>query len=268
MLNFRFVLMTKNIYPVLFIIFATPFLFAEGKPAHTSTESTWRKLLQDNADCVTWVSVTVRVEVSSRGRSYPPQEQKLEALGTVIAEDGLTVLSLTSVDPTSNILSRMRTPGTSVQVNYIEVLILMSDGTEVPAKLLLKDIDLDLAFVLPIPDTEELKNGTTFAPVPKSSPKKDFSLQVLDEVVSVSKLGRNLYRQSTLRRGWVNAVIKKPRPYYVIENIGLGTPIFSTLGDWLGVVVYKMDNGRPSSIVTLPSSDIMEIAEQVRSRTP
>ena len=136
-----------------------------------------------------------------------------------------------------------------------------------PAKLLLKDIDLDLAFVLPIPDTE-VKNGTTFAPVPKSSPKKDFSLQVLDEVVSVSKLGRNLYRQSTLRRGWVNAVIKKPRPYYVIENIGLGTPIFSTLGDWLGVVVYKMDNGRPSSIVTLPSRDIMEIAEQVRSRTP
>ena len=231
-------------------------------------EQTWRSLLEKHSDCVTWVSVTVRIEVSTGGRSMPPQEQKLEALGTILSEDGLTVLSLNTVDPTSNILSRLRNPGASVQVKYTEVLILMKDGTEVPAKLLLKDVDLDLAFVLPIPDSIEMQDGIEFSPVPLQKNNKAKSLQVLDEVVSVSKLGRNLYRESTLRRGWVNAVIEKPRKYFVIENIGLGTPIFSRSGDWLGVVVYKMDRGRPSGVVTLPSDDILEIAEQVRSRNP
>ena len=37
-------------------------------------DSTWRKLLREHADCVTWVSVTVRVELSAGGRSMPPQE--------------------------------------------------------------------------------------------------------------------------------------------------------------------------------------------------
>ena len=91
---------------------------------------------------------------------------------------------------------------------------------------------------------------------------------VLDEVVSMSKLGRNLYRQSTLRRGWVNAVIEKPRQYYVIENTSPGTPVFDKTGAWLGIVVYKMERGRPTAVVTLPAKDILEIAEQVRTRTP
>ena len=100
------------------------------------------------------------------GRSMPPQEQKLEALGTIIAEDGLTVLSLSRVDPTATLLSSIRTPGGSVNVNYTEVLLLMQDGTEVPAKLLLKDTDLDLAYVLPIKEKGEKHEKRTFSPSP------------------------------------------------------------------------------------------------------
>lgn len=229
-------------------------------------DSTWRKLLREHADCVTWVSVTVRVELSAGGRSMPPQEQKLEALGTIIAEDGLTVLSLNKVDPTANILSRIRSPGASVNVNYTEVMILMQDGTEVPAKLLLKDSDLDLAFVLPIEERKNEFKDIVFSRVPKQASEDDLPI-ILDEVVSIGKLRKTLYRQSTLRRGWVNAVIEKPRTYFVIENTSPGTPVFNSMGNWLGVVVYKMVSGRPSEIVTLPAMDILEIAEQVRTRT-
>ncbi len=229
-------------------------------------DSTWRKLLREHADCVTWVSVTVRVELSAGGRSMPPQEQKLEALGTIIAEDGLTVLSLNKVDPTANILSRIRSPGASVNVNYTEVMILMQDGTEVPAKLLLKDSDLDLAFVLPIEERKNEFKDIVFSRVPKQASEDDLPI-ILDEVVSIGKLRKTLYRQSTLRRGWVNAVIEKPRTYFVIENTSPGTPVFNSMGNWLGVVVYKMVSGRPSEIVTLPATDILEIAEQVRTRT-
>ena len=83
----------------------------------------------------------------------------------------------------------------------------------------------------------------------------------------MGKLRQTLYRQSTLRRGWVNAVIEKPRKYYVIENTSPGTPVFDRQGNWLGVVVFKMVGSRPSEIVTLPASDVLEIAEQVRTRS-
>lgn len=195
----------------------------------------------------------------------PPQEQKLEALGTIIADDGLTVLSLNKVDPTANILSRIRSPGASVNVNYTEVMILMQDGTEVPAKLLLKDSDLDLAFVLPIEERKNEFKDIMFSRVPKQASEDELPV-VLDEVVSIGKLRKTLYRQSTLRRGSVNAVIEKPRTYFVIENTSPGTPVFNSMGNWLGVVVYKMVSGRPSEIVTLPAMDILEIAEQVRTR--
>jgi hypothetical protein len=219
-MNFNFSLLSL-------LAFCLPFSLI-GKRA----ESTWRDLLASHANCVTWVSATVRLEISAGGRSLPPQEQKLEALGTIIAEDGLTVLSLSRVDPTASLLARMRTPGASVNVNYTEVLILMQDGTEVPAKLVLKDTDLDLAFVLPIKqkeDNEEFKD-VVFSHVPRSQKEKSKLPQALDEVVSLGKLGRNLYRQSTLRKGWVNAVIEKPEPR---SSIGRGDGWESSFTKWI-----------------------------------
>ena len=231
--------------------------------AQTNTTKVWRNLLKQNSDCVTWVSFTMRIEVSANGRSMPPQEQKVEALGTVIANDGLTVLSLSTVDPRSKIFARLRSNSASVQVNYTEVFILKPDGTEIPAKMLLKDADLDLAFVLPINSSDNSKNFPIFCEH-SSSP---IQLNVLDEVVSIGKLGKNLYRQSTLRKGWVNALIEKPRKYFVIENISPGSPVFDKKGSWVGVAVYKMERGIPSALITLPSNDILEIANQVRTRT-
>lgn len=237
------------------------FLFIIGvKLTNAGEKAVWKDLLTNQSNCVTWLSLTMKIDVSAGGRSLPSQEQKLEALGTVIAKDGLTVLSLTSIDPKSKIMSRLRTSSASVQVNYTEVLILKPDGTEIPAKVLLKDEDLDLAFVLP------LDSKSSSFPVFCSISGKSNTLDVLDEVVTMSKLGKNLYRQSTLRKGWVNALISKPRKYLVIENSSPGNPVFDREGDWLGVAVYKMERGQPSSLVTLPAEDILEIAQQVRSR--
>lgn len=257
---------TKEISFLFIILLSVSFAF--GKDTKNQTDNVWRNLLQNHANCVTWVSATVRIEISASGQSFPPQEQKLEALGTIIAEDGLTVLSLNKVDPTNTILSRIRRPGASVQVHYTEVLILMQDGTEVPARMLLKDVDLDLAFLLPINQEKDLTEKVAFFPAPGFKKTKSLrkSPEILDGVVSLSKLGRNLYRQSMLRRGWVNAVISKPRKYFVIDNTSPGTPVFDSAGNWLGVVVYKMEAGKPSAIVTLPVEDILEIADQVRSR--
>ena len=146
----------------------------------------------------------------------------------MLGEDGLIVLSLNEVDPTDSILSRMRGPA-DINVNYTEVLILRPDGSEIEADFLLKDEDLDLAFIRPPQNGNKrakpplLISSNMMLPLP---PK----LQALDEVVFLGKLGRNLCRKSTLQRGWVNAVIEKPRDYYVIENVTPGTPVFEPVG--------------------------------------
>ena len=230
-----------------------------------STIEVWRSLLDKQSDSVTWVSVTVRIEVSAGGRSFPPSERKLEALGTVLAEDGLTVLSLNEVDPTDSILSRMRTPG-DINVNYTEVLILRPDGSEIEADFLLKDEDLDLAFIKPRNAGQTLDNPNLFKKVSYKESESP-EIQALDEVVSLGKLGRNLYRKSTLQRGWVNAVITKPRDYYVVENVTPGTPVFDSQGKWVGITAFRKEGGKPSGVITVPAKDVMEIAEQVRQRT-
>ncbi len=236
-----------------------------GGESEINTVAIWRTLLDEQSDSVTWVSVTVRIEVSTGGRSFPPSERKLEALGTVLAPDGLIVLSLNEVDPTDTILSRMRSPG-DINVNYTEVLILRPDGSEIEADFLLKDEDLDLAFIKPRKKALEENSSLSFKNVAYDSTKIP-SIQILDEVVSLGKLGRNLYRKSTLQRGWVNAVINKPRDYYVVENVTPGTPVFDKSGRWLGITAFRKEGGKPSGVITVPAKDVMEIAQQVRERT-
>jgi hypothetical protein len=246
------------------VLFSSITVSAFGEK-NKSTIEVWRSLLDKQSESVTWVSVTVRIEVSAGGRSFPPSERKLEALGTVLAKDGLTVLSLNEVDPSDSILSRMRSPG-DINVNYTEVLILRPDGSEIEADFLLKDEDLDLAFIKPINAGNSLDNPNLFKNVFYQESETP-EIQVLDEVVSLGKLGRNLYRKSTLQRGWVNAVITKPRDYYVVENVTPGTPVFDSQGRWVGITAFRKEGGKPSGVITVPAKDVMEIAEQVRQRT-
>lgn len=250
--------------PLFFFLLAMVGAVAGYGGSPPSTVSIWRNLLQKKSDCVTWVSVTVRIEVSAGGRSFPPSERKLEALGTVLAQDGLIVLSLNQVDPTDTILSRMRTPG-DINVNYTEVLILRPDGSEIKADFLLKDADLDLAFIRPQTMDSDSDNSLSFQNV-QFDPANIPTIQALDEVVSLGKLGRNLYRKSILQRGWVNAVIDKPRDYFVVENVTPGTPVFDKSGIWIGITAFRKEGGKPSGVITVPAKDVMEIAEQVRER--
>ena len=248
--------------PALLLINPASNLWADEK---TSPVSIWKELLEKKSDSVTWVSVTVRIEVSSGGRSVHPSDRKLESHGTVIGKDGLIVLSLNQVDPTDSILARMRSPG-NVNVNYTEVLILLEDGSEVPANFLLKDEDLDLAFIRPLSTDSNDSGPKEFLAVEYNASETP-NIDTLDEVVSLGKLGRNLYRKSTLQRGWINAVIDKPRDYLVVENVTPGTPVFDRHGKWIGVTVFRKEGGRPSGVITVPASDVMEIARQVRERT-
>mgnify|MGYP003342780236 CR=1 FL=1 len=98
-------------------------IFLISKAYSQSTPEIWRNILKENSECVTWVSASVRIEISSNGRSYPPSERNIEALGTVLDASGMTVLSLNQLDPTDSIHSKIRNHQADIKVNYIQRLI-------------------------------------------------------------------------------------------------------------------------------------------------
>jgi hypothetical protein len=225
-------------------------------------QSTAQRLVSDGNTTVVWVSAVVRIEVSAGGRSFPAQEQKREALGTIVGKDGLVVVSSSMIDPTASIRKQIRSPGANVNVEFQEVRILLDDGSEILSRIILKDSDLDLAFVQPIAGNQELKSAA-IRPVNLRSKAKP---AILDEVLLLGKLSPTLYRQPTIRVARVSSVIEKPRNYYVLSVAMPGAPVFDSRGRLLGIAVYKIAGGAPTSMVTLPASDILEIALQARER--
>lgn len=256
------ILQTRPLFSFVALVTLTSFggqLQAAKKP---SLQATAQRLVSDGNATVVWVRAVVRIEVSAGGRSFPAQEQKLETLGTIVGKDGLTVVSNSMIDPTASIRKQMRSPSARVNVEFEEVRILLDDGSEIPSRLELKDPDLDLAFVKPMEGSEELKTAA-IRPVNLRSKTKP---AILDEVLVLGKLGRTLYRQPTVGVARVSSVIEKPRQYYVLSKAVPGAPVFDLRGRLLGIAVYKIAGGTPTSIVTLPAEDILEIALQARNR--
>lgn len=236
-------------------------LLAANKTSQLQT--TAKRFVSDGNATVVWVSAVVRVDVSVGGRSYPSQEQKLETLGTVVGKDGLVVVSNSMIDPSASIRKQIRSPGAIVNVEFQEVRILLDDGSEIPCRLSLKDPDLDIACVQPLePDGKELK-AAAIRPVNLRSKVKP---EILDEVLILGKLGRTLYRQPTVRVARISSIIEKPRKYYVLSQAIPGAPVFDARGRLLGIAVYKIAGGMPTSMITLPSEDVLDIVLQAQKR--
>jgi len=230
-----------------------------------------RQILKQHQDAVIWVSAVLKMS----GFGGRTQEQKAEAVGTVIDPSGLTVVSLSMLDPMSLVMGLASSMGEGLDLNlktqFSDVKMRLPDGTEIPATLVLKDPDLDLAFLLP-----EKKEGTA---LPKfTSIKLDGKpkAQVLDRIVMLSRHGKTLDRQPSVNLTRVSAVIRKPRTFYVVGASpmlggGLGTPAFTVGGEVLGISLMRKGprTGGMSSLfsggmsaVILPAEDVREAAQQ------
>jgi S1-C subfamily serine protease len=221
-----------------------------------------RKTLETYGNAIVYVTAVATISSGSRSR-----EQKTRAIGTVIDARGLTVVSNSSLDPAGAIGS-MRTGGAPVTLKSElgDVKIRMADGTEVPAKVVLKDDDLDLAFVAPAkaPDAETRKK---FAVVNLGDAATEAVL--LDRIIGLGRAGKDLNYTATLSLGRVSAVVTKPRTVYIGARMP-GAPVFAGNGKILGICImrrspsggtYRRFMRQP---VILPAADIREIAEQAR----
>ncbi len=124
-----------------------------------------RAILEKNQGTV----VTVQVVLKTSSSGSASRETKQDITGTVVDPSGLTVLALSACDP-NEMLQRIMPEEFSkynVQSEVSDLRILLEDGTDIAAEIVLRDKDLDLAFIRP-----KTKPATPMAAVnlAKSSP--------------------------------------------------------------------------------------------------
>jgi S1-C subfamily serine protease len=186
-----------------------------------------------NSQAVVTLEIVLKTSFSSNGRSSGPREAKEELTGTVIDPSGLTVLALSACDPGE--FYRRMSPDYKVETEINDLKILQDDGTEMPCEIVLRDKDLDLAFVRP--------KAKPAKPMPAIDLTKSAPAGLLDQVITLNRLNRAAGRAHSASIERINAVIAKPRTIYIpdgtMSTTTLGSPAFSLNGNIIGLFVIR-----------------------------
>jgi hypothetical protein len=211
----------------LCMIFAATLARGEVRPL---TE-TARKTLRTYEKALISISGVLKLELSGIGTS--DQEQKTQCGGVIIDSSGLAVTSLTSLDPQS-ILPKLRRGGQTVEFKcqIQDVKYELADNTEVLARVVLKDEELDLAFLAPQkPLDAETQKKIAVLSLDGAAP----AAELLDATILLSRGGEELNYAPTLDIGRITAVLSKPKTCYQNSSGTLGMPVFDRQGRLLGI---------------------------------
>lgn len=233
-------------------------------------EAAARKALDTYANSVVVVNAVVKVAIFDEAQAkVGEQEKKNEVVGTFIDSSGLILCSLAAIDPTTAVSSIRgtvdgQTKKLTLKGELNDMKIRLSTGDEVDAKVVLKDEDLDLAFLAL---KKPLDAATKVAAVNLAD--NDKNIQVMDPVVFISRLGKNLGYEPAIVTGRISAKIAKPRVEYIAGGQP-GLPVFSRDGKLLGMV---LTHRRPDveatagsdivqTAVLIPAADLVDAAKQ------
>lgn len=225
-------------------------------------------LSKDYRNSVLFLSAVVELEVTAGDNPAKKEERKIEMLGTVLNKDGLIVVPNSTLDVASAVDGRMVNTQAgpmklSAKATTKEVKILMPDGTEIPAKVSFKDADLDLAFIRP-----EKPEEAKLTPIDSAN---NAPLSLLDDVIVIGRLGKDLNREPVALTSEVISVITKPRTFVRIGAQSLGMPVFTKDGKFAGIGINRFSpkgdsenqSTTPSNVI-LPAADILESAAQAK----
>jgi len=232
-----------------------------------------RAILEKHKTAVVTMAIVINQKVSFTGSSSQNRESKIEATGTVISPEGLTVMSLSETDPSSVMEQMMAAAGQSgnmqMETEVRDIKIMLLDGSEVAAEVILRDKDLDMAFVRP-----KEKTATPFAFV---NIEDSAAAKHLDPVITLNRLGQVAGREHAASIERISAIVTRPRTFYVPgldpTQTGLGSPAFTLEGKFVGINLLRvvsgggassMLGGRTDNIagVIIPAADILEGAQQ------
>jgi S1-C subfamily serine protease len=212
-----------------------------------------RAVLKKYREAVIGVKVVAKVAVPGREST---QEIKIDAVGIVVDAKGLTVASLRVVEPSDMLSQAARR---DIQAEVTDLKLVLADRTEVGAALVLRDKDLDLAFLRP---TEKLPKPAVVVPL-----SDDAAPEVLDNVVALGRSIRTPRLDPTLTDGRISAIVDKPRLFYVgtsaLVNSGAGSAVFALDGKLIGQILLQRTLKGDTWPVIIPAADIAETAKQV-----
>ena len=240
-----------------------------------------REILAKCQTAVVTVKLAIKQSMSMGGRDQK-SESKTETTGTVIDSSGLTVVSLATTDPGSAMKDTyaraMAARGADMsqfklESELSEVKIVLADGTEIPAEVVLRDKDLDLAYLRP---SDKPAKPLAFVDL-----AQDAKAQILDEVIVVNRLSQVANRVPAISIGRIEAIVDKPRTFYVLGQsmwgYALGSPVFSLNGKLVGILFLRSAKTQADQSsgfmfsnlsvfgmmpIILPASDIVDGAKQ------
>lgn len=202
-----------------------------------------RKAIVNQASSVLCVEVTMETSYSIEG-SEDKDEQQSNATGIVIDKSGLLVVPLLMINPTGVIKQMMEQMGDtdpsakkmleSMRVDVKKIVVRLTDGTELPATVLLKDDQTELAVIKtasPFPDTVK--------PITVSD---GVSVDLGDDLYCLSRLGSVSNFAPRVQGAYISAKITDPKLRYVVEGnmSDEGIPAFTGDGKWAGVILTKI----------------------------
>lgn len=232
-------------------------------------EDAARGILEKQQKAVVTVQLVVKEKMSFPGEAGQDNESKMEVTGTVISPEGLTLVALSDTDRSSmfaNFMPDEMSGQFKIESVVSDVKILLDEGKEIDAAVVLRDKDLDLAFVRPKAKPEA---ALAFVDLSQAG-----TAQVLDRVVTLNRLGKVGNRTASVSLEYIEAIVSKPRTFYfpgsAATMTGTGSPAFTLDGKALGVFVTRtiadksggMDMQRVHAVVVLPAADILEAAQQ------
>ena len=245
-----------------------------------SIEEKGRAILEKNQKAVVTVQLVAKIKFSVMGMGSQEEESKQEATGFVIDPTGLVVLTLSSTDPGSMfepMMSAMGGENNKMETTLADIKVLLDDGKEMPGQVVLRDKDLDLAFVR---TSQKPAEPMAYIDLAQSG-----DARLLDQVVALNRLGKVANRSNSVSLERIESIIRKPRMFYVPGNdpthSGMGSPIFTADGKILGMLVVRaiqdesgggfmeaMGMMKGMLGVVLPAADILEAAKQAPAEVP
>lgn len=252
-------------------------LLATPAGAQSDTRAAARDVVKKWQAAIVNVRVVLKTRTSMGGREMQASDETVEGIGTVIDPSGLMVMSLGVLNPGAMMTKLMGSMGGGMGDQKMEITseptdlkMRLPDGREIPAKIVLRDEDLDLAFIRPAAKLDTPLVAVNFADAATPA--------VLDQVVVLSRLGRVGGWAAGAALHDIGAIIERPRTFFVLGSPAttIGVPAFMPNGRIVGLLtVRQVDAGRAGMMsmmggteslgllpVILPAADVLEISKQ------
>jgi S1-C subfamily serine protease len=225
------------------VLIAGLFFLAVQAPADDLADK-GRAIFKKNQHSVVTVQIVVKSKFSFGGMGGQANESRQDVTGTVVDPSGLTVVSLSATDPgqmVQSIMSGMSDDESKfkMETELSDLKILLEDGTEAPAEVILRDKDKDLAFIRP---KSKLSTPITALDLANSG-----KAELLDQVIALNRLGNAAGRAYAASVERISAIVDRPRLFYIPESsmttTSLGAPAFTLDGKVLGIFVMRALKG-------------------------